>query len=433
MIDQYKKLVRELISLQSVSADPSKKEDCLKTAEWLSAFLKNAGFKSQIFEGYGNPIVLASIEIDPSFETCLIYGHYDVQPAEKEDGWDNDPFEVTEKNGKLFGRGIMDDKGQFFVHLITISNLIKEKKLKYNIKFIFEGNEETGSPFIEKFIQDNKDILTCDFILISDGEMTRGKPTIELGNRGILNWKLTVKTSNSDIHSGLYGGAAPNAIHELNKFVHHLLDENNRVAIEGFYDAVDKIEEGYNIPFDLDEYKKNSGTKAILTEPEHDFFTQTGLRPSMTVTGMYGGHIREGHKTSIPATATAKINLRLVKSQTPHAVAELVKKHVKKHMPHYVEYDLSFDEFAGPSKTDKNSKYVQMAVKVLEEVFKSSVHYRYVGGTEPVILYFQQILGNPIVSVPFANEDGFMHGVNENFNIENIEKMMEFGKKFFGM
>src|SRR5258706_413221 len=323
MIDQYKKLVRELISLQSVSADPSKKEDCLKTAEWLSAFLKNAGFKSQIFEGYGNPIVLASIEIDPSFETCLIYGHYDVQPAEKEDGWDNDPFEVTEKNGKLFGRGIMDDKGQFFVHLITISNLIKEKKLKYNIKFIFEGNEETGSPFIEKFIQDNKDILTCDFILISDGEMTRGKPTIELGNRGILNWKLTVKTSNSDIHSGLYGGAAPNAI------------------------------------------------------------------------------------------------------------AELVKKHVKKHMPHYVEYDLSFDEFAGPSKTDKNSKYVQMAVKVLEEVFKSSVHYRYVGGTEPVILYFQQILGNPIVSVPFANEDGFMHGVNENFNIENIEKMMEFGKIFF--
>src|SRR5258706_4814199 len=158
MIDQYKKLVNELISLQSVSADTSRKEDCVNTAEWLSAFLKNAGFKSQIFEGYGNPIVVASLEIDSSFETCLIYGHYDVQPASKEDGWDNDPFEVIEKNGKLFGRGIMDDKGQFFVHLITLSNLLRDKKLKYNIKLIFEGNEETGSPFIEKFIQDNKDI-----------------------------------------------------------------------------------------------------------------------------------------------------------------------------------------------------------------------------------------------------------------------------------
>lgn len=432
MVDAYKKAASALIALKSVSADPAYKEDCVKTALWLKDKLSDMGCETKLIEGYGNPVVFGSFVADPSYETVLIYGHYDVQPASKEDGWESDPFTLSEKDGKFFGRGIMDDKCQVLIHILAIEKLITEKKLGYNVKFLFEGNEETGSPYIEQFIKDHKELLTTDFIFLSDGEMTRGKPTLELGNRGIVNWKITFKTANSDIHSGLYGGVAPNAIHELAKFLTKLLDENNRITIEGFYDAVDVIEKGYHIPFDLEEYKKNSGTKALFTEPEFDFFTQTGLRPAMTVTGMYGGYIQEGHKTSIPSQASAKINLRLVQSQDPKKIAELVKKHVEKHVPSHVSYEVSFDEFAGASKTDSKNPYVQKAKSILEAVFGQSAYYRYVGGTEPVILYFQQILGKPIVSVPFANEDGMMHGTNENFDIANIQKAFAFSAKFFG-
>ena len=431
-MDEYKKVAAQLVAFKSVSADPTYKGDCRKTAAFLRDLLLSYGFDAKAIEGYGNPIVFGTYTVDPKLETCLIYGHYDVQPAAKEDGWGTDPFVMTEKDGRLYGRGIMDDKCQFLIHILTIGKLIKEKKLGYNIKFLFEGNEEEGSPRIEQFVKDHKNQLSCDFVLLSDGELTRGKPTLELGNRGILNWKLTLKTAKTDIHSGIFGGAAPNAVQELAKFVESLLDNNNRITIEGFYDAVDPVDEEYVLPFDFEEYKVNSGTKAILTEPEYDFYKQTGLRPAMTVTGMYGGYIEEGHKTSIPAVATVKINFRLVKSQEPKEIAKLVEKHLIKHIPEYVDYEVSFDEFAGPSKTDRTNEYVQKAKKVLEKIFDHKAYYRYVGGTEPVILYFQQILKKPIVSVPFANEDGFMHGANENFKVENIDKGLAFSEQFFG-
>lgn len=432
MLSEYKKVAAKLVSLKSVSSDPSCKKDLENTAKYLKELLNEQKFTTKIIKGYGNPVVFGEYIVDSKKETVLIYGHYDVQPASKEDGWDSDPFTLSEKNGRFYGRGIMDDKCQFIIHILAIGELIKNKKLAYNVKFLFEGNEEEGSPYIEKFIQDHKKLLANDFIVISDGEMTRGKPTIELGNRGILNWKLTLKTGTTDIHSGIFGGAAPNALHELSQFVASLLDKNNRVTIEGFYDDVDTMDKAYQVPFSLEEYKKNSGTKAVITEPEYDFYQQTGLRPAMTVTGMYGGYIAEGHKTTIPASATVKVNFRLVKSQEPKEIAKLVEKHVKKYLPKYVEYDLSFDEFAGPSKTERENAYVKKAVKVLESVCKEKVYYRYVGGTEPVVLYFQQILSKPVVSVPFANEDGFMHGTNENFLIKNIEKGIEFSSTFFG-
>src|SRR5260221_353550 len=304
MLGEYKKHAKNLIALKSVSSDASLKEDCKKTAEYLSDLLASYGFEPRLIEGYGNPVVYASFVVDPSRETALIYGHYEVQDAQKEDGWDTDPYDMNEKNNKL--------------------------------------------------------------------------------------------------------------------------------TIDEFYDDVEEIIDIAEIPFDLEEYTKNTGAKAVLTEREYDFYLQTGLRPSLTVTGMYGGYIKEGHKTIIPSSATAKLNFRLVKNQNPKKIGEIVKKHLEKKMQAYVDYDITIDEYALPNKTTADNRYVKKAVEVLEQVFGSKVYYRYVGGTEPVLMYFQNFLGRPIVSVPFANEDGAMHGINENFDIANIEKGIEFSENFFG-
>lgn len=431
MLDVYKKAAAKLVSLKSVSADPTCQEDIKKTAELLRDDLQNDGFTAQLFEGYANPIVYGECIVDPLLETALIYGHYDVQPASKEDGWDSDPFELIEKNGKLYGRGIMDDKCQLLIHIIALSQLIKENKLGYNIKCIFEGNEEVGSPAIENFIKDHKELLKCDFVMISDGEMTGGKPTIELGNRGVINATLTVKTAENDLHSGLYGGIAPNAIDELSIFISGLYDKDNKITIPGFYDDVDEIDKSMSLPFSREEYQKNTGAKVLKTEKDVDFYTQSGQRPSIEITGIQAGYTGEGYKNSIPRMAKAKINIRLVKSQEPGKIEELFKEYIKKTLPDYVEYELSFEQATSPVRINADNKFVEKAEKVLERIFGERPVHRYVGGTEPVVVFFDQILGVSQVLVPFANEDGAMHGINENFNLANIEKGLQFSTDFF--
>lgn len=431
MLDEYKKLAAKLISLKSVSADPSCKEDIKKTAEFLVDTLSFFEFKTQLFEGYANPIVFGEYIVDPSFKTALIYGHYDVQPASLEDGWNTEPFTLTEEDEKLFGRGIMDDKGQLLMHIIAIGNLIKEGTLGYNIKFISEGNEEVGSPSIEQFIAEHKELLSCDFVMISDGEMTLGKPTVELGFRGIFDATLTITTASNDLHSGLYGGSAPNAIDELSIFIASLFDKDNKVMIEGFYDDVLPIDESIQLPFFLQDYTKNTGAKVLKTENDTNFYIQSGQRPSIEITGILGGYVGQGYKNSIPRSATAKFNFRLVKNQEPQKIADLFRAHVKKMLPEYVTYDLVTEDYNFPVRIDANNPFVARAKHVLQEMYGIEPIHRYVGGSEPVIIFFDQILNVPQVLIPFANEDGAMHGLNENFSIENIEKGMEFSRKFF--
>lgn len=431
MLDEYKKLLKEFIAFQTVSSDSSKKDEIAKAADWLRSLLKTNGFSSEVVHGYGNPVVVGSYVINSKLPTALIYGHFDVMSAKRQD-WESDPFKMMEKEGKVFGRGTMDDKGQILLHVMMLGRLIQEKKLQYNIKVLFEGEEEMGSPHIEKYIADHQKELSCDFVFLSDGEMILGKPTIELGNRGLLNFTLTIITAANELHSGIYGGAAPNAVHEMATFVQGLLDANNKITIDELYEIVEDPDLLANTPFDIDQYQKITGAKILLTEENKDFHIATGQRPAITVTSFVGGFLGEGHKTIIPQTATAKINIRIVKNQDPHAVEQLVKKYVAKVLPSYVSYQLIFDEYANPNKTDVKSKFVQQAEKVLEELFSEKVVHKYVGGTEPALSYLQTILNVPVVSVPFANEDGYMHGNNENFTIENIKKGMKFSEKFFG-
>lgn len=432
MFEEYKQLLKEFISFKTVSSDPSCKEDIKKAAEWLAKLLTRYRMKAQLIEGYGNPFVIGEYNGGSEAETALVYGHYDEQPAEKGEGWDTNPFELEEKDGKLFARGVMDDKGQLLMHIVTIGNLIREGKLAYHVKFLLEGEEENGSPHIERFVQDHRKELSCDFALLSDGELILGNPTIELGNRGIVNFTLTLQTATNELHSGIYGGAAPNAIHELAKIIDGLFDTQNHLTIEKLYDDVDTLDTTVMTPFDFNDYQYNTGAQALLTENNVDFHTATGQRPALTVISIDGGYQGEGYKTTIPPKATAKFNLRIVKSQDPQRVAEIIKKHFAKIIPDYVAYTLSFDEFAKPNKTDPHTVYVKRAEKILEALFGKKVVHKYVGGTEPAISVFQEYLQKPVLSVPFANEDGHMHGVNENFDIENIQKGMEFSRKFFG-
>lgn len=431
-MDEYKKLLKELVSYQTVSSDPSKKDEFDKVTTFFSKLLQEVGFHVAVFEQYGHPIFYASYVANPGYKTCLIYGHYDVQPAARSDGWDSEPFEVVEKDEALFGRGTMDDKGQLLAHMVTIRELARRNLLRYNIIFLSEGEEEIGSPHIEQFIQDHTDLLKADFVVLSDGEIPGEHPSIELGFRGLTNGELTISVADNDLHSGLYGGVAPNAAHIAAQVIASLHDNNGAVAIDGFYDNVEPITFHSPLQYDLETYKKNTGAKAALTQDNLDIYIQVGLLPALNVVGMYSGYLGEGIKTSIPSRAVIKFNLRIVKTQTPDEVGEKLKKHIAKVLPSYVDYTFSITEKAYPAKIDVNNAYVKQAATLLEEIFGHEVFYKYVGGTEPVIAYFEKQLQIPQVLVPFANEDGHMHGINENFRIKNIEYMLEFSRRFFG-
>ncbi len=341
---------------------------------------------------------------------------------------------LTERDGRLYARGATDNKGQVLIHVATIIELIKEKKLKYNVKFMIEGSEETGSPYITKFMRDYAAVLKADFGLLSDGEMSF--PTIESGFRGGFNSTLTVKTLSTDLHSGLYGHAAPNAIQELSNCIAGLYDENNRITVEGFYDDVDPIDPeikkmNESLPFDLKEYTRITGAKEMMMEKGYDFYTQVGLRPAIEVTGVKGGYIGDGYRNSISGSATAKINFRLVKSQKPETTIGLFKEYLKKTLPPYVEYDFTATEPYEGIKLDLNNEYVRRASAALEKSHGKKPMYKYCGGGLPIVTLCHDIWNICMMSVSLANEDCGMHAANENINLENVRKGLVFSELFF--
>ncbi|MEW5805654.1 MAG: M20/M25/M40 family metallo-hydrolase [Patescibacteria group bacterium] len=436
MFEQYKQLLQEFIRFKSISTDANFQSEIKKAVDWLKNLFQVNGFQVQVFEGYDNPIVLASYQVDPNLKTALIYGHYDVQPAEKADGWNSEPFELTERENRLFARGAIDNKGQVMVHLVNAFEQIKNKTLGYNLKFLIEGNEETGSGKIEKFIQDNQELLKANFVLLSDGEISGGQPNLEVGFRGGFNLTLTVKTGKVDLHSGIFGSAAPNALHELFRILNQIFDwQENKIVIPEFYDSVEPVDEeikknNRQIPFKQSEYEKMTGCKALLLEQGNDFYTQTGLRPAIEITGLVGGYAGEGYKNAIPYQAQAKINFRLTAEQKPEKVFELFKNWLAKIMPEYLDFELEQSSPYEGVKLEINNQYVEKAKQVLEQVWQDQVIFKYVGGGLPIVTYFNQILQIPQLLVPLASEDCAMHGANENFDLGYWQKAMAFSEQF---
>lgn len=433
----YRELLTQFLAFQSISTDSKFVPEIHKTVAWLKNLFSEAGFTTQVLEGKTcNPVVFASYEVAQDAEWVLVYGHYDVQPAAQSDGWYNDPFSLYEAEGRFYARGVVDNKGQVLIHIATVLDLIKQGKLKYNVKFLIEGNEETSNADMATLVAQNKALLSADYAIISDGEIIADYPVIEYSLRGGFNITLRIKTLANNLHSGIYGGTVPNALYEASKFLGGLFDSNNRVAVTGFYDNVDVINDDQlkstkvlSAKIDL---LGQTGAKETKIEEGLDYFSQTGLRPTISVTSVKGGYQGEGYANIVPATADIKLNFRTVASQDTQQVLANFQNYLKVALPSYVAWEVVHIQHPYSwVKVDISSEKVQETKKLLEESFGKEVLFKPVGGGIPVVSDFKETLGLETLLVSLGNDDCNMHGVNENFKIELIEKGLDFSRKFF--
>ncbi len=435
-MENFKNLLKELISFKSISTDPQYQEQVNKTAEWIADLFKKNGFETEIIKGYDNPVVFASHKIDSEAETVLVYGHYDVQPAEKKDGWDSEPFELTEKDGKLIARGVVDNKGQFLIHAYSVLELIKQNQLKYNVKFLIEGNEETGSGKISGLLKEKKELFKADHILISDGEMPY-KPMVTTSFRGILNVTVRYETANNNLHSGLYGGAVPNAAEELSRLTAKLNNPEYLSEISDFYEKDDSLSpEDILKCREIDKSRESvlgkTGIKKYFLNNSKSFTATTGFKSMHAVTGFKSGYIGEGYSNIVPNSAEAKINFRIAWDQDPKDVFNKFFEFVKNNTPEYVRVEIDEPaQLIKPIKVDLTLSKHQETINLLKEVYQDEVLIDYCGAIIPIVGDFQKVLGTDPLLVSLANDDCNMHGVNENYDVGLIEKGLEFSKEFF--
>lgn len=437
--EEYKKLLAEFVKLQSVSTDPKYQPEINKTVAWLKRKLEKAEFEVEIWPGKTtNPVVFASYHVSDELDTILIYGHYDVQPATKKDGWKSEPFDLIQTKEKLFGRGVVDNKGQILAHVFTASELIKEGKLARNLKFLIEGNEETGNDDLADLMRQNKSKLDCDVLMVSDGELTNNKPTIEVSLRGGFNCTLVYKTGRNNLHSGIFGGGVPNAGAEIIKFLSRLINSDNSINYPTFYKGADVISKAQlsnnkRLVREAIDLAELAGVKSLLGEKGVDFYTQTGLRPTIQITGLKVGYIDQGYANIVPAEAEVRLNFRIVASQKAETIANSFEKFVKKVTPKFVEYELKFSGLHDPVKIDTENEYFDVVEKLLKKVYGSKVNRKNVGGAIPFVGEVKKVLGVDILMIPLCNEDCNMHGANENFDVDLAMKALDFSREFLGL
>ena len=384
-----------------------------------------------IYETEGHPIVYGEIIVDPSFPTVLVYGHYDVQPADPLELWHCGPFDPTIIDGKIFARGACDDKGQFYMHVKALEIMTKTNSMCTNIKFVIEGEEEIGSPNLATFVKANKDLLKADVILISDTAMiSMDNPSIDIGVRGLSYIEIEVTGPNRDLHSGVYGGAVANPITILSKMIAACHDENNHITIPGFYDDVIEstdVERAKmaEAPFDLNEFKQDLGIANVWGEKGYSTNERTGIRPTLEVNGIWGGYTGEGAKTVLPSKAFAKISCRLVPNQSSKIITEKVLNYFKSIAPDNVTVN-AFEHHGGePYITPIDSHEYQSAAKAIATTFgKDPIPVRG-GGSIPICSLFEQALGLKIVFMGFGLDSDNLHSPNEKYDIVNFYKGIE--------
>ncbi|KKU33430.1 MAG: putative beta-Ala-His dipeptidase [Candidatus Collierbacteria bacterium GW2011_GWA2_46_26] len=436
--EEYKKLLAEFVKLKSVSTDPKYQPEIRKTVAWLKKKLEKAEFEVEVWNGKTtNPVVFASYHVSDDLDTVMIYGHYDVQPAAKKDGWKNEPFDLIQANNKLFGRGVVDNKGQILAHVFTASELIKEGKLGHNLKFLIEGNEETGNDDLADLMKQNKAKLACNVLVVSDGELTNNKPTIEVSLRGGFNSTLVYKTGRNNLHSGIFGGGVPNAGAEMIKFLAKVFNADNSIKYAEFYRRADIISKpqllnNKRLIREANDLTELAGVKILLGEKGVDFYTQTGLRPTIQITGLKVGYTDHGYANIVPAEAEVRLNFRIVASQKAEAIAKSFEKFVKKVTPKFVEYELKFSGLHDPVKIDTENQYFDAVEKLLKKIYGSKVNRKNVGGAIPFVGEVKKILGVDTLMIPLCNEDCNMHGANENFDVDLAMKALDFSQEFLG-
>ena len=428
----------ELLKIPSVSADSAYSQDVLNTADKVKYFLEKAGCDQvEICETPGYPIVYGEKIIDNSLPTVLVYGHYDVQPADPIDLWDSPPFEPIIKKtaihpeGAIFARGACDDKGQVFMHVKALELMMQTNTLPCNVKFMIEGEEEVGSTSLSWFVPRNKEKLKNDVILISDtGMISKTQTSITTGLRGLSYVEVEVTGPNRDLHSGLYGGAVANPINILTQMIASLHDENNHITIPGFYDKVEELSkeeraEMAKRPFSLEDYKKALAIDEVYGEAGYETNERNSIRPTLDVNGIWGGYTGEGAKTVIPSKAFAKISMRLVPNQDWEEITELFTKHFENIAPKSVKVTVKPHHGGQGYVTPIDSIGYQAAAKAYTDTFGRAPIPVRSGGSIPIVALFEQELESKSILMGFGLDSDAIHSPNEHFGVFNYLKGIE--------
>ena len=430
--EQFLEELKEILRIPSVSAQETHNSDTAKCAEAVKQSLLKAGCDTvEICETAGHPIVFGQKFVDASLPTILTYGHYDVQPAEPLELWTNGPFDPVVIDGKIYARGACDDKGQMYMHVKALEIMNATNTLQCNVKFIIEGEEEVGSTNLGKFLEDYKEQLKADVVLVSDTSMiSMEHPSIETGLRGLAYMEVEVVGPNRDLHSGVYGGAVANPITILSKMIASLHDENNHITVQGFYDKVVALTEAERValnkaPFDLKEYTDELGIEEDWGEKGYTALERTGVRPTLELNGMWGGYIGEGAKTVLPSKANAKISMRLVPNQNSHEIAELFTAHFNKIAPNCVKVTVTEHHGGEPVVTPTDSIAYKAAEKAIATTFGKDPIPTRGGGSIPIIALFEKILGLKTVLMGFGLDNDNIHSPNEKFDVANYYKGIE--------
>ena len=418
-----------LIRIPSISAHSERRDDMQRCAtRWAELLLEAGVDRAEVLPTKGNPVVYAEKRVGDALPTILVYGHYDVMPVEPLELWASDPFEPEIRDGRIYARGANDDKGQSFMHAKAFEYLTKTNSLPVNVKFLIEGEEEIGSPNLEDFCREHRDLLACDTILVSDtGMFAEDVPSITTGLRGLAYWQIEVTAAARDLHSGLFGGAVANPLVELSKIIARLVDANGHITIPHFYDDVDTVspeerELMAQIPFDETAYKQSIGIRELHGETGYSTVERTGIRPSLDVCGMWGGYTGEGSKTVLPAKAYAKLSARLVPHQQPDKIATLVADHIRAIAPNYVDVQVEWMHGAEPYVCPIDLPVYKAAEQAYQQVYGKRPLPVRSGGSIGVVPVFERVLGVKSILMGFGLESDAIHSPNESFMTSQFEK-----------
>lgn len=430
-----------LIRIPSISAKPEHHSDMIRCAErWKELLLKAGADKVEIMPSKGNPIVYGEKIIDPNAKTILIYSHYDVMPAEPLELWKSNPFEPEIRDGHIWARGADDDKGQAFIQVKAFEYVAKNGLLKNNVKFIFEGEEEIGSPSLESFCEEHKELLKADIILVSDTSMLGADmPSLTTGLRGLAYWEIEVTGPNRDLHSGHFGGAVANPINVLCGIIDKVVDKDGRITIPGFYDDVLDVPQAErdmiaSIPFNEERYKKAIDVEELFGEKGYSTLERNSCRPSFDVCGIWGGYTGEGAKTVLPSKAYAKVSCRLVANQDHHKISEMFANYIQSIAPKSVKVKVTPMHGGQGYVCPIDLPAYKAAEKGFEKAFGKKPLAVRRGGSIPIIATFEQILGIKTILMGFGLESNAIHSPNENIPLniirKGIEAVVEFHKNF---
>lgn len=437
--ERFLKELFDLIRIPSISAKSEHKDDMVRCAEHWREHLQNLGVEASVYPTKGNPVVFGEYKQSDDCKTILVYGHYDVMPADPLEKWNSNPFEAEVRDGRIWARGADDDKGQSMIQVKGFETALKLGLVNCNVKFLFEGEEEIGSTHLEQFCRENIEKLRCDAILVSDTSMVSDTvPSLTTGLRGLAYWQVEVTGPNRDLHSGHFGGAVANPINELCKLMAKMTDENGRITIPDFYDDVLELSDEERdmiakVPFDIESYKKAIDVEDVFGEKGYSTLERNSCRPSFDICGIWGGYTEEGSKTVLPSKAYAKVSCRLVANQDHKKISDSFVKYIKDIAPKYIKVEVKPSHGGEAYVCPIGIPEYKAAETAVEKAFGVRPLAVRRGGSIPIIATFEKVLGVKSILMGFGLESNAIHSPNENMRLDFFRKGIESVAEFYNI